>query len=162
MDSAYTKKSSQEQAVASWIDYLNQIRIDRLIGRLSEEQVNLEQARKTIHETIEIIALQSSGNGYTTLGSEEDCSGKETNDPIAMEIASSTIKLPQVLCMPYKIEHTLKELEEYTIEHFPCWKNSPWLKGALGIIFDSDHNFLLNGYKLHYDRKYGLITEKVQ
>ena len=55
MDSAYTKKSSQEQAVAYWIDYLNQISIDRLIGRLSEEQVNLEQARKTIHETIEII-----------------------------------------------------------------------------------------------------------
>ena len=55
MDSAYTKKSSQEQAVASWIDYLNQIRIDRLVGRLSEEQVNLEQATKTIHETIETI-----------------------------------------------------------------------------------------------------------
>ena len=55
MDSTYTAKSSQEQAVASWIDYLNQIRIDRLIRRLSEEQVNLENARKTIHDTLEII-----------------------------------------------------------------------------------------------------------
>ncbi len=55
MDAAYTVKSSQEQAVASWVDYLNQIRIDRLISRLSAEQVNLQNAQKTIHDTLEII-----------------------------------------------------------------------------------------------------------
>ena len=55
MDAAYTAKSSQEQAVASWVDYLNQIRIDRLISRLSAEQVNLQNAQKTIHDTLEII-----------------------------------------------------------------------------------------------------------
>ena len=138
-----------------------------LVGWLENPQVNMSEERAYAQvrdgdETIEIIALLSNGSGYTTFRSEEDCSGKEMNDPIAMEIASSTIKLPQVLCMPYKIEHTLKELEEYTLEHFPCWKKSPWLKGALGIIFDLDHDFLLNGYKLHYDSKYGLSTEKVQ
>ena len=55
MDATYTAKSSQEQAVASWVDYLNQLRIDRLISRLSAEQVNLQNAQKTIHDTLEII-----------------------------------------------------------------------------------------------------------
>lgn len=55
MDATYTAKSSQEQAVASWVDYLNQVRIDRLISRLSAEQVNLQNAQKTIHDTLEII-----------------------------------------------------------------------------------------------------------
>ena len=55
MDTTYTTKSSQEQAVASWVDYLNQLRIDRLISRLSAEQVNLQNAQKTIHDTLEII-----------------------------------------------------------------------------------------------------------
>ena len=88
-------------------------------------------------------------------------SGKETDDLIAKKIASSTIKLPQVLCRTYNIEDTLKALEEYTLAHFPRWESSPWLKGTLGIIFDSNHDYLLNGYKLHYDGKYGLSTEKV-
>ena len=37
-------KSTQEQAVASWINYLNQVRIDRLLEALSREQDNLEAA----------------------------------------------------------------------------------------------------------------------
>ena len=55
MDIEYAAKTSQEQAVASWVDYLNQIRIDRLISRLSAEQVNLQNAEKTIHDTLDII-----------------------------------------------------------------------------------------------------------
>ncbi len=55
MDAEHTVKSSQEQAVASWVDYLNQVRIDRLISKLSAEQVNLQNAEKTIHDTLEVI-----------------------------------------------------------------------------------------------------------
>lgn len=136
-----------------------------LVGWLENPQVNLSEERayaqvRDSDETIEVIALLSRGSGYTTFGSDEDLSGKETDDVIAKRIASSTIKLPQVLCRTYNIENTLKALEEYTLAHFPLWENSPWLKGTLGIIFDSNHDFLLNGYKLHYDGKYGLSTER--
>ena len=137
-----------------------------LVGWLENPQFNLSEERayaqvRDSDETIEVIALLSRGSGYTTFGSNEDMSGKETDDLIAKKIASSTIKLPQVLCRTYNIEDTLKALEEYTLAHFPRWESSPWLKGTLGIIFDSNHDYLLNGYKLHYDGKYGLSTEKV-
>lgn len=137
-----------------------------LVGWLENPQFNLSEERayaqvRDSDETIEVIALLSRGGGYTTFGSNENMSGKETDDLIAKKIASSTIKLPQVLCRTYNIEDTLKALEEYTLAHFPRWESSPWLKGTLGIIFDSNHDYLLNGYKLHYDGKYGLSTEKV-
>ena len=37
-------KSSQEQAVAAWINYLNQVRLDRLIESLSKQDTNLATA----------------------------------------------------------------------------------------------------------------------
>lgn len=136
-----------------------------LVGWLENPQFNLSEERayaqvRDSDETIEVIALLSRGGGYTIFGCDEDMSGKETDDLIAKKIASSTIKLPQVLCRTYNIENTLKALEEYTLAHFPCWENSPWLKGILGIIFDSNYDYLLNGFKLHYDGKYGLSTER--
>lgn len=43
-------KSTQEQAVASWITYLNQCRLDALIERLNQQDVNLEEALKELDE----------------------------------------------------------------------------------------------------------------
>ena len=36
-------KSGQEQAVASWINYLNQVRLDRLMEALQKEELNLNE-----------------------------------------------------------------------------------------------------------------------
>lgn len=46
-------KSSQEQAVASWINYLNQSRLDSLMKGLQSEQVNFENATDMIGSYIE-------------------------------------------------------------------------------------------------------------
>ena len=43
-------KSTQEQAVASWITYLNQVRLDTLIARLDQQDINLEEALKELEE----------------------------------------------------------------------------------------------------------------
>lgn len=43
-------KSTQEQAVASWITYLNQLRLDTLIERLDQQDINLEEALKELEE----------------------------------------------------------------------------------------------------------------
>ena len=56
-------KSTQEQAVASWINYLNQVRIDRLLETLSREQDNLENALATINETLNTIGRDIVNNG---------------------------------------------------------------------------------------------------
>ena len=48
-------KSSQEQAVAAWINYLNQARLDRLVNALSKQDVNFTTAIKTIESAFDTI-----------------------------------------------------------------------------------------------------------
>ena len=48
-------KSSQEQAVGAWINYLNQVRLDRLVEALSKQNINLATAMKTIETAFDTI-----------------------------------------------------------------------------------------------------------
>lgn len=57
-------KSTQEQAVASWITYLNQIRLDELVARLNQQDINLEESLKELDEIKQFL-----GNPTHILGS---------------------------------------------------------------------------------------------
>lgn len=48
-------KSTQEQAVASWVTYLNQVRLDELVARLNQQDINLEEALKELAEIKQFI-----------------------------------------------------------------------------------------------------------
>lgn len=56
-------QSGQEQAVASWMNYLNQVRLDRLMEALRKEELNLNEAMSTISETLKIISRDIVNNG---------------------------------------------------------------------------------------------------
>lgn len=58
-----TVKSNQEQATASWINYLNQLRLDKLVTVLSQEEGNLSAALDTIRETLKTISKDIVNNG---------------------------------------------------------------------------------------------------
>lgn len=64
IDSTREVKSTQEQAVASWITYLNQIRIDELKEKLFQQDINLESALAELAELKEFV-----GNPIHILGS---------------------------------------------------------------------------------------------
>lgn len=49
-------KSTQEQAVASWIDQLNQIRLDELVTNLAAQDINLEGALTELQELKGFVA----------------------------------------------------------------------------------------------------------
>ena len=63
MDKTKTIKSGQEQAVASWINYLNQERLDQLTKALNKEQLNLNEAMATINKTLKEIDFEIVHNG---------------------------------------------------------------------------------------------------
>lgn len=48
-------KSDQEQAVAAWINYLNQVRLERLFKALQAQNINLDQALQTLKSTFSTI-----------------------------------------------------------------------------------------------------------
>lgn len=56
-------KSNQEQAVASWINYLNQVRLEQFREVLKQENSNLNEAYKSINEALETIKNDIIYNG---------------------------------------------------------------------------------------------------
>lgn len=48
-------KSTQEQAVASWVEYLNEMRIEKLFSALQQQDINLQNAMKKINGTINTV-----------------------------------------------------------------------------------------------------------
>lgn len=49
-------KSNQEQAVAAWINYLNQLRLDRLATSLAHQDVSLDKALSSVQAALEQIS----------------------------------------------------------------------------------------------------------
>lgn len=54
-------KSNQEQAVASWINYLNQVRLDNLLSVLAQQDVNLRAALGSVDEALKKIGEEIVG-----------------------------------------------------------------------------------------------------
>ena len=87
---------------------------------------------------------------------------REIHDPVVQKsIARHTLRLPLRLSAPYCIDQTIDELEEYNLKNLPSWQQSVWLRGALGIIFDENNEFVLNGFRLKYCQRQGLTYQKL-
>jgi hypothetical protein len=65
MDVSQIVKSTQEQAVASWIDHLNQLRVDELVSNLSKQDTNLAAALEELQRLKDFV-----GNPEHILGSD--------------------------------------------------------------------------------------------
>ena len=50
MEKDIITKSNQDQAIAAWVDYLNQIRLDNLIEALKKQDINLKNALEIINQ----------------------------------------------------------------------------------------------------------------
>ena len=50
MDVAQIVKSTQEQGVAAWVDYLNQLRLNELLAKLTSQNMNLGAGRTSEDE----------------------------------------------------------------------------------------------------------------
>lgn len=57
-DAAKLAKSNQAQAVAAWVNYLNQLRLDNLLSALSRQGENLQDALASVDEAIRKIDLE--------------------------------------------------------------------------------------------------------
>lgn len=118
------------------------------------------QVRDT-QETVEVIALKKIGDGYTLFGESQDLSVEIDSPAVQKRISRHTLRLPLSLSIYYRIDRTIEELEEFNRRHLASWQQSTWLRGMLGIIFDENNEFVLNGFRLRYCRREGLIYQKL-
>ena len=162
------RKNDEDRAktyrIQSPIPLGNNIRPD-LIGWLNNsshfdsDEMIVAQVRD-IKESIEIVALKRVGTGYGTFENEIDISKRIKEPSIAQEIAKQTIRLPDWVSNKCGISKTIDYLEKYNSNYLHDWQEQPWLKGSLGIIFDENNRFEINGVQLNYDNEFGLREDK--
>lgn len=133
--------------------------ITNVIPEDSEEKAYAQV--RDIEETIEVIALKQMEEGYGLFGQTEAISDRIMEAKIAQEVAQATLRLPQSLSKSYNIDQTIHELETYNNQYLSGWRQTSWLKGALGIIFDHNNEFVFLNKKLCYNEKYGISIEEV-
>ncbi|MDR3344779.1 MAG: CRISPR-associated helicase Cas3' [Oscillospiraceae bacterium] len=118
-------------------------------------------------ESVEVLLLQEDKSGKPhILYWLKDSRGKELSSgqalsecetppmELAKRIACCSVNLPPRLCKPWQIEKTITELELRS-RRFNAWQQSPWLRGELYLVLDSELSAELCGVKLRYSEKYG-------
>ncbi|QIB68679.1 CRISPR-associated helicase Cas3' [Aminipila butyrica] len=105
-------------------------------------------------DSIEVILVKRKEHELYLLDETTNING-ELTAALAKKISQQTIRLPHIFS--YKTDALIKELEGRNQAELFHWQSEPWLKGSLGIVLDEDNRAMLMGYKLYYDKQYGLI-----
>ena len=86
-----------------------------------------------------------------------DCTPSEEE---AMEIARQRLRLPHRLCVSYRINQTVEQLEQQTMQMVGEWQYSKWLHGELFLIFETNGTARIGNLRMRYSFENGLETEK--
>jgi len=133
-----------------------------------------EQGRSQVRDSedsLEVIALWRDVNGLLRLPA---CAprrpgavipeglewGTGSEQSLAREMASCTLSLPIQLTHPGVIDRVIAELEG-TVD-YSGWQASPWIRGQLVVVFDSDDHATLAGFDLHYTADEGLVVTQLK
>ena len=120
------------------------------------------QVRDT-EESIEVLVIQKVGDQYQVLpwianiGESQLPTLDVPPYPLALAVASCSIRLPPRLCKPWTIGNTIRRLED---DGFAAWQRSPLLKGQLIMVLDENLETDLGGIRVRYDQKRGLMEIK--
>ena len=172
-----TKESKQLKANV-WLLSKPQKGTQSLIGWLNEsfsltDETKARAAVRDSGDTVEVIAVQASNDGFTLLPWVTDIKGSRPcqgylgdgseapDDEVARLAASCTVSLPFWLSS----EQVIDALE--TKSQMFRWQESRWLQGQLVLAFDSNLDTAIETkdaiYHMHYSRKAGLeLVETVR
>lgn len=113
--------------------------------------------------TIEVLLLRRDADGVRMLNTDPDKKAFQTSilpeEDECIEIARQRIRLPRIFGQSFIVKDIVNELERKQ-EEISIWKQSPWLRGELIFLLDSDSSANLCGYKFVYDSEIGLRFEK--
>jgi CRISPR-associated endonuclease/helicase Cas3 len=142
---------------------------DTMIGWLDTDVTDGhgEAAVRDGADSIEVIVIQRNENSLRLLPwigrGREIPRHAIPEDGLARMIASCRLRLPSEFDAEWRIDETIKKLEEICAkEHLEEWQKSGWLKGELFLILNEDRKTALCGYQLTYDQHMGLISEKLE
>ena len=145
-----------------------------LTGWLSLDVMDDATGKKgeaTVRDTdpsLEVIVVEQDSDGVLRMLSWVEAGAalpaRELPDELAANVAACTVTLPRSLSAPWNIGKTIDELESGNRKRIPAaWQRSPWLRGELFLVMTREEEELaarLGGYRLVYDREYGLVAAR--
>ena len=124
-----------------------------------------EATVRDIEASLEVLVVQKRGKEYFMLPWLSKYGGRKTPSDIPPEtelaraMAECSIQLPRELC--WKLDDTIRELETIALHELRAWQQCHWLKGELFLVLDEQLSAELCGYRLQYDRNYGMLSKKI-
>lgn len=171
-------KESKRLKAHTWLLSKPQKGTQSLIGWLNEsfsltDEVKARAAVRDSNDTVEVIAVHASSNGFTLLPWVTDIKGNRPSqgylgdgseapdDEAARLAASCTVSLPFWLSSDQVIDALEAQAQALR------WQGSRWLQGQLVLAFDSNLDTVIDTedatYHMHYSRKAGLeLVETVR
>lgn len=123
-----------------------------------------EAAVRDTDESIEVLLVQEKRDGSIHfMPWVEDGSAIPIHAPLdnemAVALARQRIRLPGILCAPWNIDKTIKEIENSNSMLLE-WQKSSWIKGELVLMLDETFTAKLGEYQIRYHQNEGLLYEK--
>lgn len=140
--------------------------MDELLDNPENSDEKLSEACVRDGESsIEVLLMKKREDG--TISFVEEIVGAEGFDAqripdsaAGRKIAMQRLRLPHVFSTWWKIDQTIKELEDSNRRELAEWQQSPWIKGELVFLLDKNNQAELNGYLLSYSYEKGLEYER--
>lgn len=81
----------------------------------------------------------------------------EPEPRVARLLAGCVLRLPWQMTRPGVIDRVITALER---DWFPGWQRAPFLSGQLALVLDDDGCADVDGFRLRYDRRRGLVVDR--
>ena len=135
MDAERVVSSNQEQAVAAWVGYLNQVRIDRMLAEFAQQDLDLERAVAEMAEAV---------RGIDDLILKNDGGARGLHGKIA-EVAEVGVRNARNLVRGREITYSLPDTNNGPVD---VWR------GAQGLqlkFYQSGGDFSLSAVRKHLE-----------
>lgn len=135
--------------------------IARGVGEAEDSAKGQAQVRDT-EDSVEVLVVVRVDGELRTLPDPPKGGNRlvpemgRPDDAVARIVANSSIRLPYSLCTPWRIDGVVSALEQNA---FAGWQLSPWLRGQLVLVLDSELKARLHGATVHYDKRIGLTVD---
>ena len=141
MDVLQIAKNTQEQGVAAWVDYLNQLRLNELLEKLAAQDINLEQALAELQKFKDFI-----GDPARILGSTSTKHGEIAEN--AQVYISNARRLIEGLAKEYSFEGVARTAPEDYLKNGQQIQ-SKFLNGIKATLNGSGN---ANGIRQHIEK----------
>ena len=105
---------------------------------------------------LEVIALRSTGEGYAAFDEDADIRGAVIDRGQAERLCRQAVAIPESIVPLSECFRITAYLKEYKKNKLPEFHKQYRLWDALGVVFDEDGLFDLDGIRLEYGNIYGL------